>query len=134
MAEDINFQRPIGAEPSNEELESVIPEMQRATFDRRLEAEMKWLTASAVLDGFHYHSTDWNNRSVRVNPHQPKGTIRVQLPEMASRFRREMGRMLSYLRPVTTRPVVTGDPKVWRANRFSPVSYTHLTLPTILLV
>jgi len=116
-AEEIR--RPIGSAPSNEELEQYIPKLQDEAYAARETAEIRWLVANAVLEGYHYYSVDWRQRQVFVNPHNPRGSVRVQIPELETRFRREKGRLQSLLRMFSTRPAVTGNPDIWRLNRFA---------------
>lgn len=111
------FKRPIGVETSNEELEDLIKNLQRDSYEARLDAEVKWLVSTTMLRGYHYHDVDWVLRQVKVNPQNPAGSIRVKIPETVTRFKREKGRFLSFLREFSSRPVLTGDPDIWRLNR-----------------
>jgi hypothetical protein len=120
------FDRPIGIAPSDKELEDAIPRMEEESRDGRSEAETKWLIASAVLDMFPYLTADWNSPRVYTNPYEPKGVVRVKIPETITRYRREKGRLLSVRRTPTSAPLVTGDPDIWRRNRFASGALAYI--------
>jgi hypothetical protein len=121
-----SLRRPLGTEITNEELEKQIISLQRESYATRQEAEIRWLVANAMLEGYHYYNVDWRNRQVVGDPSNPKGTVRVKIPDINTKYRREKGRMLSYLRPFTTKPITMGKPDVWRLNRFGQGAISYL--------
>lgn len=120
------FQRPVGATVSDAELATFIPQAQQEAWRVRLPAEMKWLIASSMLDGNYNVVSDWAGRRVIVNPHDPKGSVKVKIPELLQRFRREKGRFLDLIHCPVTKPLVTGKPDIWRLNQFSTGTIAYL--------
>lgn len=126
MVDEGHLKRPVGVPPSDDELEKLIIDVEKEAYTIRTPAETKWLIASAVLDGFSYLTENWDTPRVYTNPYEPKGKIRVRIPETLTRFRREKGRLISILRVPTSAPVVTGDPDIWRRNRFATGALAYL--------
>jgi len=126
MAHEGTFQRPVGLPPADEELEKLIIAMEEEAYAIRSPSETKWLIGSAVLDGFSYLTENWDTPRVYTNPYEPKGKVRVKIPETLTRYRREKGRLLSILRVPTSSPVVSGDPDIWRRNRFATGALSYL--------
>ena len=114
----VDIARPIGTTPSDSELESLLQQYQQESFAERETCELHWLVANEVLRGNHYYMVNRPRRVISKNNQVPEGTIRVQMPEMMDRFRRKKGALLSYLRPFNTKPANTGNPDIWRLNRF----------------
>lgn len=116
---DLTFNRPLGTVPGDKELEDFVRVATDGAIATRQVPETKWNIASAVLDGHHYYNVDWYSRQVTVDAHNPKGSVRVRVPETLQRYRREKGRLQSVLRVPSSRPVVQNDPDLWRLNRFA---------------
>lgn len=126
MANNTTIKRPIGMGATNQELEQLVPLLQSQSHQKRLYAEINWLVARCTMDGFSYNEANWENRKISFNPMNPKGSTRVDIPEMINRMRREVGRLMSILREPTTKPVVTGNSDIYRLNRFAKGGVAHI--------
>ncbi len=111
--------RPVGQVVSNSELETMIPKMQQQAYEARLVPEIHWLVARCMLSGFLNPEPNFETRKVLYNAHNPRGSTRVDIPELINRMRREQGRLLSTMREPTTAPVMTGNADIYRTNRFA---------------
>lgn len=111
--------RPIGFPVSSEELERLVPQWQEQAHTQRVYPEVQWLMARCMLQGYAIAEPDYHTRRVLFNPHNPKGSTRVDIPEMISRTRREVGRTLSMMREPTTKPIMTGAADIYRLNRYA---------------
>jgi len=120
------FVRPIGSIPSDREIASFMNKAVEGARSARQYAEVKWLVSAAYLDHLQYLTTDWYQRRIYVSPSDPKGTVRVRIPETLVRYRREKGRLLSILRVPSTRPIASGKPSIWRQNRFASGAISYL--------
>lgn len=121
-----DISRPVGATPSDAELEQFLSQAQQDAFASRETCELHWLVANAVMRGNHYWSINRPRRTISKNNQVPEGTIRVMMPEMLDRFRRKKGALLSYIRPFNTKPSNTGNPDIWRLNRFASGASQYL--------
>lgn len=120
------FSTPVGKSVPDEEIERMVVRYQKdARLERRI-PEMRWLAANAVLNGFHNYRLNWDTGEIAVNAYNPRGAVRVEIPETVNRVRRETGRMLSIMQPPTSRPVSTGNPDIWRMLRFANGALSYI--------
>ena len=101
---------------TNKSLDKQITQYFEEAHRSRIEPEMWWLAAEAMLSGHHYYKVNFGTRQVLWDNRIPEGEVRAKLPQCLSRYKNELGRLSSVPLTVSVYPTTT-NPDAYHKSR-----------------